>query len=102
MKYVALLRGINVGTGVRVPMKSLRALSEGLVFGDVAGQWAVHEHLLDAQGDRLEYAARQLQPQPDHEDRGAQRLCRMTTRNVNTARKLAALALRSAGGAASD
>ena len=30
MKYVALLRGINVGKGARVPMKSLKALLEGL------------------------------------------------------------------------
>jgi uncharacterized protein (DUF1697 family) len=30
LKYVALLRGINVGKGPRVPMKSLRELLEGL------------------------------------------------------------------------
>ena len=36
MKYVALLRGINVGKGARVPMKSLKALLEGLGLGDVA------------------------------------------------------------------
>ncbi len=30
MKYVALLRGINVGKGARVPMKDLKALFEGL------------------------------------------------------------------------
>ena len=35
MKYVALLRGINVGKGVRVPMKTLKTLLEGLGFGDV-------------------------------------------------------------------
>jgi uncharacterized protein (DUF1697 family) len=30
MKYVALLRGINVGKGPRVPMKALKELLEGL------------------------------------------------------------------------
>lgn len=36
MKYVALLRGINVGNGARVPMKDLKALLEGLGLRDVA------------------------------------------------------------------
>jgi len=35
LKYVALLRGINVGKGARVPMKTLKALLEGLGLGDV-------------------------------------------------------------------
>ncbi len=35
LKYVALLRGINVGKGCRVPMKTLKALLEGLGLGDV-------------------------------------------------------------------
>ena len=35
MKYVALLRGINVGKGARVPMKTLKALLEGLGFSNV-------------------------------------------------------------------
>ncbi len=35
MKYVALLRGINVGKGARVPMKTLKALLEGLGLSDV-------------------------------------------------------------------
>ena len=35
MKYVALLRGVNVGKGVRVPMKTLQALLEGLGLLDV-------------------------------------------------------------------
>ena len=35
MKYVALLRGINVGKGARVPMKTLKALLEGIGLGDV-------------------------------------------------------------------
>jgi uncharacterized protein (DUF1697 family) len=35
VKYVALLRGINVGKGARVPMKTLRALFEGLGLSDV-------------------------------------------------------------------
>ncbi len=35
MKYVALLRGINVGKGPRVPMKTLKALLEGLGLGNV-------------------------------------------------------------------
>ena len=35
MKYVALLRGINVGKGARVPMKTLKALLEGLGLGEV-------------------------------------------------------------------
>ncbi len=35
MKYVALLRGINVGNGARVPMKDLKALLEGLGLSEV-------------------------------------------------------------------
>jgi uncharacterized protein (DUF1697 family) len=35
MKYVALLRGINVGQGARVPMKTLKALLEGLGLSEV-------------------------------------------------------------------
>ena len=35
MKYVALLRGINVGKGARVPMKTLKALLEGIGLSDV-------------------------------------------------------------------
>ena len=35
MKYVALLRGINVGKGARVPMKALKGLLEGLGFSSV-------------------------------------------------------------------
>lgn len=35
MRYVALLRGINVGEGARVPMKELKALLEGLGLEDV-------------------------------------------------------------------
>jgi len=36
MKYIALLRGINVGTSVRVEMKRLRSLFESLGFLNVA------------------------------------------------------------------
>jgi uncharacterized protein (DUF1697 family) len=35
LKYVALLRGINVGQGPRVPMKALKDLLEGLGLTDV-------------------------------------------------------------------
>jgi uncharacterized protein (DUF1697 family) len=35
VRYVALLRGVNVGEGARVPMKSLKALFENLGFSDV-------------------------------------------------------------------
>ena len=35
MRYVALLRGVNVGDGARVPMKDLKALLEGLGLDDV-------------------------------------------------------------------
>jgi uncharacterized protein (DUF1697 family) len=35
VKYVALLRGVNVGKSARVPMKDLKALLEGLGLGDV-------------------------------------------------------------------
>jgi len=35
LKYVALLRGINVGKGARVPMKTLKALLEGLGLSNV-------------------------------------------------------------------
>ncbi len=35
MKYIALLRGINVGTSVRVEMKRLRSLFESQGFADV-------------------------------------------------------------------
>jgi len=35
MRYVALLRGVNVGKGARVPMADLRSLLEGLGLCDV-------------------------------------------------------------------
>jgi uncharacterized protein (DUF1697 family) len=35
LKYVALLRGINVGKGARVPMKTLKHLFEGLGLSNV-------------------------------------------------------------------
>jgi len=35
LKYVALLRGINVGKGARVPMVTLKVLLEGLGLSDV-------------------------------------------------------------------
>ena len=35
-RHVALLRGINVGTAKRVAMADLRALVEGLGYGDVS------------------------------------------------------------------
>jgi uncharacterized protein (DUF1697 family) len=35
VRYVALLRGVNVGKGARVPMKSLKALLERLGLSDV-------------------------------------------------------------------
>jgi uncharacterized protein (DUF1697 family) len=35
LKYVALLRGINVGKGARVPMKALKGLLEGLGLSNV-------------------------------------------------------------------
>jgi uncharacterized protein (DUF1697 family) len=35
LKYVALLRGINVGKGARVPMKTLRDLLKGLGLSNV-------------------------------------------------------------------
>jgi uncharacterized protein (DUF1697 family) len=35
LEYVALLRGINVGKGARVPMKTLKALFEGLGLSEV-------------------------------------------------------------------
>ena len=35
VRYVALLRGVNVGDGARVPMKDLKALLEGLGLDDV-------------------------------------------------------------------
>jgi uncharacterized protein (DUF1697 family) len=35
VKYVALLRGVNVGNGARVPMKDLKTLLESLGLGDV-------------------------------------------------------------------
>jgi len=35
LRYVALLRGINVGKGARVPMKTLKALLEGLGLSNV-------------------------------------------------------------------
>jgi len=36
MKYVALLRGVNVGAGARVPMGALKSLLEGLGFTGVS------------------------------------------------------------------
>ncbi len=35
MRYVALLRGVNVGQGARVPMKDLKSLLEGIGLSDV-------------------------------------------------------------------
>jgi uncharacterized protein (DUF1697 family) len=35
VKYVALLRGVNVGKRVRVPMNTLKAVLQGLGLGDV-------------------------------------------------------------------
>ena len=35
MRYVALLRGVNVGKSARVPMKELKSLLEGLGGRDV-------------------------------------------------------------------
>ena len=35
MRHVALLRGVNVGTGARVPMKTLKACFEELGFSGV-------------------------------------------------------------------
>ena len=35
MKYVALLRGVNVGNGARVPMRDLKRVLEGLGLRDV-------------------------------------------------------------------
>jgi uncharacterized protein (DUF1697 family) len=36
VRYVALLRGVNVGEGARIPMRSLKALFEDLGFSDIA------------------------------------------------------------------
>jgi uncharacterized protein (DUF1697 family) len=36
LKYVALLRGVNVGKSARVPMEALQGLLEGLGLGNVA------------------------------------------------------------------
>jgi uncharacterized protein (DUF1697 family) len=36
MQYVALLRGINVGKSVQVPMKDLKSLFEKLGFTEVS------------------------------------------------------------------
>ncbi|NDV00792.1 DUF1697 domain-containing protein [Pseudoroseicyclus tamaricis] len=53
--FVALLRGVNVG-GVKVEMARLRALAEGLGWGDVRSYIASGNVVFSAEGDPAELA----------------------------------------------
>jgi uncharacterized protein (DUF1697 family) len=57
MRWVALLRGVNVG-GVKVPMAELRALLEDAGYGRVQTLLASGNVLLDADGDAADIAGR--------------------------------------------
>jgi uncharacterized protein (DUF1697 family) len=50
-KWIALLRGINVGGGNKVPMADLRALAEDLGWNDVATYVASGNVVFSAKGD---------------------------------------------------
>ena len=128
LKYVALLRGINVGKGPRVPMKTLRDLLEGVGLRNVVNYLnsgnVVFEsgldvfdltQLIEAELERafgakiptLVKTSTEMSEmheaivwniKREHYNRsqitkitGHRSYARMTTRNVNTARKLAAL-----------
>jgi uncharacterized protein (DUF1697 family) len=54
VRYVALLRGVNVGKGARVPMKSLKALFEDLGFCNVATYLNSGNVAFDSELDVLE------------------------------------------------
>ena len=85
MTYIALLRGVNVG-GVVVKMAALRAVFEGLGYGNVRSYVQSGNVLLDAPGGLWEDQARQQQ---------LERFTGLaaTTRNGNTVRVLLELAL---------
>jgi uncharacterized protein (DUF1697 family) len=57
-KYVALLRGINVGGHRRVPMAELRAVAEALGFEDVQTYVASGNLVFSAEGDHQRLEAR--------------------------------------------
>ena len=57
-RYVALLRGINVGGNKKVPMAQLRALMEGLGYTEVATLLAHELQAAGAGTDRYRMAAR--------------------------------------------
>lgn len=57
-RWVALLRGVNVGGANRVPMAELRALAEGLGWGRVETLIASGNLVFDAEGEGLAEALR--------------------------------------------
>lgn len=57
-RWVALLRGVNVGGANRVPMAQLRALAEGLGWARVETVGASGNLVFDAEGDGLAGALR--------------------------------------------
>lgn len=57
MRFVALLRGINVGTSVRVNMKELKALFEASGFGNVSTYINSGNVLFDSEREKGEIAA---------------------------------------------
>jgi uncharacterized protein (DUF1697 family) len=59
-RYIALLRGINVGKAKRVPMADLRALMEALGFAGVRTLLNSGNAVFDAQGGTPSGHARQL------------------------------------------
>lgn len=57
MQYVALLRGVNVGGGNKVPMAALRKLAEGLGWGNVRSYLASGNLVFEADGGTQDLAS---------------------------------------------
>jgi uncharacterized protein (DUF1697 family) len=57
MKYVALFRGINVGTSLRIDMRDLRSLFSGLGFGAVSTYINSGNVLFDSDEDTVSVAS---------------------------------------------
>jgi uncharacterized protein (DUF1697 family) len=56
-RWIALLRGVNVGGGNRLPMADLRALAAEIGFGDVSTYIQSGNLILDAPVDEAEIAS---------------------------------------------
>jgi uncharacterized protein (DUF1697 family) len=66
-RYVALLRGINLGAHRRVAMADLRSLLAGLGYGDVATHLRSGNAVFSAEGTRPEAVARRVREAVDAE-----------------------------------